>query len=84
MKDLPATESSWLLTELFDKMMDRLHCQADTFDATRADNMSTIDGTQDATPEQMMYRLLDLQQLTNPLLTTENGQIRQLRLRWSE
>ena len=81
MEDLLTIESPQLLTELFDKMMDRPHCQAGTSDATHAEDISTIDGTQDATPERMMYRLLDLQQLTNPLLTTENGQIQQLRLR---
>ena len=56
-------------------MMDRLHCQVGTSDDTRAEDMSMIVGIQDATPEQTMYRSLDLQQLTNPLLTTENGQI---------
>ena len=34
MEDQPTAESPQLLTELFDKMMDRLHCQAGTSDAT--------------------------------------------------
>ena len=65
------------MTELFDKMMDRLHCQAGTSDVARAEDMSIIVGIQDATPDRAndVQILLDLLQPTNPLLTTENGQI---------
>ena len=68
------TGNPQLSTELFDKMMDRLHCPAGTSDATRAEDVSMIVGIQDATPEQTMYILLEFQQLTKPLRTTANGQ----------